>query len=257
MYAVHLPFPSRAPPSPSFGVHNDDIQRLRALLDAERSRRVAAENAISNGGGGGGPSSRRGGGAGGAGSGACTPTSAATGGTATPRSRSYSGLHKSAMLRAVEAQAAGPGTPKSHRDRSGSGGEGLGDGGSGGGGGAELGAPSRSFGNLANMVATPRRTRLSYSALHKFPSPRAVEAHALEAAENGAKWVQSVVARLSGRGGVGGGGGGGVEEQRRQSVSAVRVWGEQERIVCGKLVVYVYQPQKAFECDCACVCVCV
>eukprot|EP00752_Nemacystus_decipiens_P007500 g6701.t1 len=192
------------PPSPSSAVHQDDVQRLRALLDAERSRRVAAENAISNGG----ASSRRGGAGPGGGSGTCTPTST-TGGTGTPRSRSYSGIHKSAMALAVEAHAFGPTTPKSQRDRSGSAGDG---------GGAAMGAPSRSFGNLANMVATPRRARLSYSALHKFPSPRIVEAHALEAAENGSKWVQSVVARLGGRAGGGGGGGGvGAEAQRRQS----------------------------------------
>lgn len=169
--------------------------RLRSLLDTERSRRVAAESALGGAGAGAAPASGRSR----SGSGACTPTS--MGGT--PRSRSYSGLHRSAMARAAEAHALGTSTPKSHHG---------GCVGSGGGGGPGLGTPSNSFGNLANMTGTPRAPRLSYSSLHKFPSARTVEAHALEAAANGARWVHTAVAKARG------GGGEVKEELRRASV---------------------------------------
>jgi len=199
---------SRGPPSPASTTAQEDILRLRSLLDTERSRRVAAESAL--GGAGAAPTSssrpRNG-------SGACTPTS--MGGT--PRSRSYSGLHKSAMARAVEAHAlGGTSTPKSHHG-----------GCVGGGGGMGLGTPSNSFGNLANMGGTPRAPRLSYSALQKFPSARTVEAHALEAAANGARWVQTAFAKASG------GGGEKKEELRRASVRRMIAGGYCRRAVHG------------------------
>lgn len=189
---------SRGPPSPASTTVHEDILRLRSLLDTERSRRVAAESALGGGAAAAATSSSRTR----SGSGACTPTS--MGGT--PRSRSYSGLHRSAMARAAEAHALGASTPKSHHG-----------GCVGGGGGMGLGTPSNSFGNLANMAGTPRAPRLSYSALHKFPSARTVEAHALEAAANGARWVHAAIAKASG------GGGEVKEELRRPSVRRMYV----------------------------------
>lgn len=187
----------------------EDINRLRALLDAERSRRVAAEGAL----GGGGPVRRV--------SGNSTPTSVGTG---TPRSRSYSSFHKSAMVRAVEAHTQGTAMPTSvsGAERApGPGSDALGEGpppppmSSG-----MLTPPTSSRqhphgGNAMKHVGTPRCPRLSYSSLHKFPSARTVEAHALEAAANGAKWVRTALARAakSSGGGSGPGRGGGREKE--------------------------------------------
>lgn len=72
-------------------------------------------------------------------------------------------------------------------------------------------APTHSFSNLSNMAGTPRGLARS---LNKFPSARVIEAHALEAAGNAAKWAQSAFAR-AGTEDHGEGGGGTDEKQRR------------------------------------------
>ncbi|CAM9340060.1 unnamed protein product, partial [Ectocarpus fasciculatus] len=184
----------REPLSPASTVGQDDIQRLRSLLDTERSRRVAAETALSVGGGS--VSSRR--------SGMCTPSSVGGGGGGggTPKSRSssYASFNKQAFARDLDPHGQEVLSPKSMPPGAGFSTPGRSRGGAGG----APSTPSRSYASLSNMhVGTPRAPRLSYSALHKFPSARAVEAHALEASSNGAKWARSAISRV-GRGGGGG-----------------------------------------------------
>ncbi|CAN0106225.1 unnamed protein product [Ectocarpus sp. 12 AP-2014] len=186
----------REPLSPASTVGQDDIQRLRSLLDTERSRRMAAETALSVGGGS--VSSRR--------SGMCTPPSVGGGGGGgTPKSRSssYASFNKQAFARDLDQHGQEVTSPKSMPPGVSGGGFTTPGRSRGGAGGAPT-TPSRSYASLSNMhVGTPRAPRLSYSALHKFPSARAVEAHALEASSNGAKWARSAISRAGGGDGSG------------------------------------------------------